>query len=401
MRSAADANPGGADQPRRGHAEGALDGFYEFLDRFEFIDADTNWLLLFNPEPQEPGNDGALHAFDATAGWNSLVCFAAHDRAPQRSSKTWAGGMALAAISLAVLVGLVFVPQSMTPPAVPSAVSPDPQPPFVSAALDAGADLATLDPALAVPAPDPPVVEQTLASGGPNAPLATLAVQTVPAPEPAAPALASLPAPAAPDIAVTAGRVPAVSAPAVTAALDVPSVVVPGTPTVPVPDPLPPAPSAPAAAAIPAPPPAVPATAAAPPPTAATASPAPAPAPAPAAAAAAVVPVRELETRAIQTVLGRYREAFNALDARAALAVWPGVNERDLARAFERIEEQHLSFDQCRIDVGGAVAEAACTGTARFVPRVGKRSAKAEARQWRFMFRKAASGWVIDQVHAR
>ena len=100
-------------------------------------------------------------------------------------------------------------------------------------------------------------------------------------------------------------------------------------------------------------------------------------------------------------MLGRYREAFNALDARRAFDVWPSVNETDLARAFESIEEQELSFDQCRIDVAGAKAEAACTGTARFVPRVGNRAAKAQARRWQFAFRKVASGWVIDRVEAR
>jgi hypothetical protein len=111
-------------------------------------------------------------------------------------------------------------------------------------------------------------------------------------------------------------------------------------------------------------------------------------------------PPREAETGAIQNVLARYRNAFNSLDAGAASAVWPTVNERTLARAFDRIEEQSVAFDHCSIDVGASSAQAACTGTARYVPKVGSRSPKTETRQWLFNLRRAGAGWVIDNVQA-
>jgi hypothetical protein len=110
---------------------------------------------------------------------------------------------------------------------------------------------------------------------------------------------------------------------------------------------------------------------------------------------------RELEARAIQNVLGRYRNAFNSLDASAALAVWPTVNERNLVRAFERLADQDVSFESCDIEIASVVAKAACSGSARYVPKVGSRTPKEEARQWTFSLRKAGDGWLIDRVDAR
>ena len=140
----------------------------------------------------------------------------------------------------------------------------------------------------------------------------------------------------------------------------------------------------------------------APAPSTAAASP---PAPRPAAAApatAAIAPAGDVDNSAIRDVLGRYRSAFNTLDARAAQQVWPTVNQRTLDRAFGQLQQQNVSFDRCTIAVKGVIAEANCNGTTRFVPRVGSRSEQIESRQWNFMLRKAYSGgWVIQEVEAR
>ncbi len=117
--------------------------------------------------------------------------------------------------------------------------------------------------------------------------------------------------------------------------------------------------------------------------------------------AAAWPPNRELETSAIENVLGRYRTAFNRLDAGAASAVWPSVNEKTLARAFERLEGQDVSFANCKIEVRAVLAEAACSGTARYTPKVGGRTPRAEPRHWTFSLRKANDAWLIDSVEAR
>ena len=110
---------------------------------------------------------------------------------------------------------------------------------------------------------------------------------------------------------------------------------------------------------------------------------------------------REVDTRAIEVVLGRYRSAFNRLDASSASAVWPSVDEKSLAKAFERIENQNVAFDSCEIEIGGVDAQANCRGTARYVPKVGSRAPRDEARRWKFNLRRTGDGWVIDQVAAR
>jgi hypothetical protein len=104
---------------------------------------------------------------------------------------------------------------------------------------------------------------------------------------------------------------------------------------------------------------------------------------------------------AIRDVLGRYRTAFNVLDARAASDVWPTLDQRMLNRAFDRLAEQNVSFNQCAIDVKGVLAEARCTGTIRFVPKIGNQSAQVEPRRWNFTLRKAYTGWVIYEVEER
>jgi hypothetical protein len=110
----------------------------------------------------------------------------------------------------------------------------------------------------------------------------------------------------------------------------------------------------------------------------------------------------DVEGNAIREILGRYRSAFNSLDAKAAQAVWPAVNPRTLDRAFGQLREQNVSFDKCTIDVKDLIAAASCSGTTRFVPRVGNRTAQVEARQWNFILRKASSGgWQIQEVQAR
>ena len=132
------------------------------------------------------------------------------------------------------------------------------------------------------------------------------------------------------------------------------------------------------------------------------ATPAPAPArPAPATETAPAAPAEVVDTRAIQLVLGQYRNAFNVLDSGAAKAVWPSVDARALSRAFDRLEEQAVQFSECNIAVTGVRATASCAGSAKYVPKVGNRSPHYEPRQWWFNLRKADEGWLIEQVDSR
>lgn len=83
--------------------------------------------------------------------------------------------------------------------------------------------------------------------------------------------------------------------------------------------------------------------------------------------------------------------------------MWPTVNERNLSRAFDRLEQQEVSFDNCQINVNNNSerAEATCSGTTRYVPRVGSRTPRVEQRQWRFSLVKSGNEWLIGTVEAR
>jgi hypothetical protein len=141
-------------------------------------------------------------------------------------------------------------------------------------------------------------------------------------------------------------------------------------------------------APIPAPPPAP-----APVPAPAPAS-APAPAPAPAPVAPAVAPPDD--QLLVKQALQRYRKAYEGLDARSAQAVWPAVNEAALARAFDGLESQSLTFEACDVRLRGEAANATCHGSARYVPKIGSREPRVEPRVWNFTLHKAGADWTID-----
>lgn len=107
------------------------------------------------------------------------------------------------------------------------------------------------------------------------------------------------------------------------------------------------------------------------------------------------------DTGAIEGTLRRYADAYARLDAAAARAVWPTVDQRALARAFEGLESQGIVFEHCDVAVAGDDATAACAGRARYVPKVGSREPLVERRQWTFRLRRADAGWQITQAEAR
>jgi Zn finger protein HypA/HybF involved in hydrogenase expression len=81
--------------------------------------------------------------------------------------------------------------------------------------------------------------------------------------------------------------------------------------------------------------------------------------------------------------------------------VWPTVNQQNLNRAFERLQQQEVSFEGCKINVNDARAEATCHGTASYVPRVGNRTLRVDRREWRFSMVKVREEWLIGAVEAR
>jgi len=126
-------------------------------------------------------------------------------------------------------------------------------------------------------------------------------------------------------------------------------------------------------------------------------------APAPPKAMGASIPTKVdvVDDRAlVQQTLQRYRSAYEGLDAQSAHAVWPAVNQVALARAFNGLESQALTFETCDVRVRGEAATATCQGTARYVPKVGSREPRIEPRVWNFTLRKSGTDWKIDSARA-
>ena len=106
------------------------------------------------------------------------------------------------------------------------------------------------------------------------------------------------------------------------------------------------------------------------------------------------------EDALIRRTLQQYRTAYDGLDAQSAQAVWPAVNERALARAFDGLESQTLTFDACDVRVSGEAATVTCQGSARYVPKIGSREPRVEPRVWNFMLHKNGGDWKIDSARA-
>ena len=111
--------------------------------------------------------------------------------------------------------------------------------------------------------------------------------------------------------------------------------------------------------------------------------------------------VARSEQTEIQRALGQYRSAYERLDAEAARAVWPTVDVRALARAFDSLTSQELAFDTCLFDITAEKATAQCRGSASYTPKVGGRGPKLEPRQWTFHLRKMDEGWRIESAQAK
>jgi hypothetical protein len=97
----------------------------------------------------------------------------------------------------------------------------------------------------------------------------------------------------------------------------------------------------------------------------------------------------------IRAALTRWRTAYSALDASAAREVWPSVDARALARAFQALKSQEVRFDRCDLTVNGGSARAACTGRAVYVPRIGRQSPRATSHEWTFELTKNDERWTI------
>ena len=121
----------------------------------------------------------------------------------------------------------------------------------------------------------------------------------------------------------------------------------------------------------------------------------------PPAAATAVDPLAA-DRSAVRDVLAAYRKSYNDLDAASASAIWEGVDERALRRAFSSLSHQNLSFERCDVQVpAGDRAVARCDGVLSYVPKFGDSSAQQRRMTWNMDFRRHGDHWRIVGVTAR
>lgn len=129
-----------------------------------------------------------------------------------------------------------------------------------------------------------------------------------------------------------------------------------------------------------------------------------APEPAPAATASAPPPAPADAAIANQSrilaTLGRYEAAYSNLDVNAAGAVWPTLDRRALARAFEGLSSQRVNLGNCDVRVAGETAVAECSGTAVWTPKVGGGSHR-QPRRWQFRLRNESGAWQIVSANVK
>ena len=141
------------------------------------------------------------------------------------------------------------------------------------------------------------------------------------------------------------------------------------------------------------------------PPSGIPSAPAPSPLPPVNSRAAATAPVSPVasppdQRGAIRATLGRYETAYSELDVTAVQAVWPALDQRALARAFDSLVSQQVSLENCSVEIDGGTARANCSGTAAWTPKVGG-GLRTATRKWVFDLSQSEGAWHIVRVEAR
>jgi hypothetical protein len=109
------------------------------------------------------------------------------------------------------------------------------------------------------------------------------------------------------------------------------------------------------------------------------------------------------EEESILQVLREYETAFGRKDPLAAKAVWPALDDRALARAFNDLQSQSLALERCGVTVANSneAARAKCQGIASYLPKVGRRKPISANHEWTFHLAKAGGDWQIESAAIR
>ena len=106
------------------------------------------------------------------------------------------------------------------------------------------------------------------------------------------------------------------------------------------------------------------------------------------------------ESPRVRAALAQYESAYSTLDVSAAQSIWPAVDARALARAFEGLESQRVSLGNCSVAIDGASARADCRGTASWTPKIGG-GTQSGSRSWQFELKKVDGAWQIVRADMR
>jgi len=102
----------------------------------------------------------------------------------------------------------------------------------------------------------------------------------------------------------------------------------------------------------------------------------------------------------IRAVLDQYAAAYSRLDASAASAIFPGIDQRALARAFDGLASQKVSLGTCDVRTVTESAMVDCSGSSTWTPKIGG-GTRTESRRWQFRLRNESGDWRIVAAKVR
>lgn len=110
---------------------------------------------------------------------------------------------------------------------------------------------------------------------------------------------------------------------------------------------------------------------------------------------AAPVPTGLDDERAVRDAVRAYTSAYSGLDVEAVKAVFPGVNDTALRRAFRSLRSQQVELRGTAVSVSGDAALVSGTWVSSAIGQVGGSAPQRDERPVVFMLAKRNGAWVI------
>jgi ketosteroid isomerase-like protein len=107
--------------------------------------------------------------------------------------------------------------------------------------------------------------------------------------------------------------------------------------------------------------------------------------------------IRAAEEKAVRTVVERYRQAYNNLDADAVAAVFPSGPIAQLRSAWGGVQQQTVTFANLNVRLDDAATTATVTATAETVMQPRGGSSQRATAPMTLTLRKNGDNWVITE----